>query len=206
MVKTRVGWQFKIEPLLFKFKRYYKNNINSSYYTWNQRQATKEYLYDHFFENEIKMKVKKGDKAIIWIHANIIGIYAIGEVYEDPVKLPILNNKMKYYVDDDDLNIEYHNIKINILHDMFDNPVPHNVCYNKGLARYRDNFLGGILGGVLNPKLPIKYNSYPRPFPQMLNIKYDFKDYQLGKLDIYGWIPIKPIDENLWKKILDLIK
>ena len=199
-------WQIKVESLLFNYNNYYEKNNDQTLFKWNQRQATKKYLYSDYFENQIKTQIQKGDKIVLWIHGDTIGIYALGEISEAPVSRPLSSSDSKYYLDKEYLDMNYHHLTINVTHNLFDNPISHEICHYYGITKYRSNFFGGLFSPWLNPKLPSKYNVFPRPFPEMLNIKYDFKDYYLGKLDTYGWIPIKPIDETTWEKITDMIK
>lgn len=194
-------WQIKIDPSLFEIFNYINDGLTNDIYTWTSRQATKYYLYDNFFNNEITSYVKKGDNIIAWIYGETIGVYFIGEVIETPRIQKINNDQIMRYLDAEYLELNYAHIQIRIKYNLFNNPISHKICYQEGLSIYSDVLFEGLLNGAL----PERFNKFPREPPIRYSRKFAFHNYKIGKIDTYSWLPIKPIWTDIWEKVNDII-
>jgi hypothetical protein len=193
-IKNYEWWQIKIDPTVFDISKWMKDNQKQTI-LWSQR---KFFLYTHWwFDNAIRKYVKRGHKVVIWVHGNPVGIYAVGEIVEPPFPANAKSEE-KYYSDiktDEENNIY---LKIKLINDLFDNPIGYDITQHKGFSKYADS----LLDLFINRKVPEKL---PRLIPGDFERQTSSADFH-GKLDVWGWIPIKSIDKDVGENISKYIK
>ena len=199
-LKNHHWWQLKIDASSFRIYDWWREHPDSNVFTWNQRQTIWYEPDFKYFDHEILSYIKEGDKIVLWIHGKPVGIYDLGEVVEKPRRNTISVEERKYYVDSKYLDLEVVQVRIKYIYTLFDNPVSHGYCRKNGLSKYRHRLLGL---SFMNPEFR---EEDPLPLPPNLGFPHSLIDYRFGKLDTYGWIPLKPIWEEGWIKILKTIK
>ena len=195
-------WQIKINPALFNIFDYIADHPNLVTFTWTQQQGPKDYGYRNFIRDDVKHHVKTGDKIVVWVHGETIGVYALGEVIEEPWIDKIDLGQMEYYQPDKFLDKDSIHVKIKILYNLFHRPISNDYCFERDLAAYADY----LFSGLRKLRLPDKFNRYPREPPVSRTWSTDWAPHKLGRLDTYSWVPIKPIREDIWVNLLKIIE
>ena len=195
-------WQIKIDPFYFRIFDYISDRPSMEIFTWTQQQGPKDYGYRSYIRDDVKHQVKIGDKIVVWIHGETIGVYALGEVIKEPWIGKINVEQMKHYRPDKYLDKNSIQLKIKILYNLFHRPISNDYCYERDLAAYADY----LFSGLRKLRLPDRFNRYPREPPDSRTWSTDWVPYKLGRLDTYSWVPIKPIREDIWDNLLKVIE
>lgn len=180
----------KIEPSEFMIHKWFVENPENTMFTWSPWQLTHRtnMLLNSVQRDIIVPYVKKGDKVILWVHDKTIGIYAIGSVYEEPSYSNMDSKLIQYYTNFKELPPEILQVNIKLSVILHNDPISSVYCYKQGIA---------------NKPGPIKY---PRRLPYEPPFQWSGFFSNPGKLDAYGWIPIKPIWRDIWEKSLEIIQ
>jgi hypothetical protein len=106
-------WIFQFNPAVYRWHEWIKENCEME--QWLTNQHSKE--------------IRKGDRVIIWASGEKAGIYAIGEVLENPSKRTLNPKQEKYWTKKEDIQkFEEKNSVIIRYLKMIDNPIPEDVC------------------------------------------------------------------------------
>jgi len=143
--------------------------------------------------------IKKGDKIVLRVHGKPVGIYVLGEVIKNPYKRKIDLNEHKYYIHSEGLDHDFVHVKIKYLYKLFTRPISNEYTRKLKISSYRDKWVGTFL----NPPLPDK-DQLPPPV-KLTGSEEQLIDHKVGKIDTYGWIPMKPIWEDVWLKIIKIV-
>ena len=191
-VKQYKWWQLKISPDVFDITSWVKENGTQSFYIWSQRQFSTSPL--SIFDNMVKKYVKKGHKVLLWVHNDPIGLYAVGEVIENPYTSKIVNDTKYYSVIKNE--VEVAQLKIEFKKTFFMNPIDNHNLWSQGLSRYTESLLDLYFNRDLPKKIP--YSIGPT-LEQQISVASLH-----GKIDSWSWIPLKSIDLETGNKIESL--
>jgi hypothetical protein len=191
-------WQIKVDPAAFNIFDFWKDHVDRNIFTWSQLQMRYYNPNITFFDTQIKKYVKKGDKIVIWVYGKPVGIYALGEVIDEPFIGYLVSPESEYYLEGKNMNIKCMQIKIKYLKKMFNNPISDNVASLKKMITEELVLFRKMKTTLALKNIPFKPVRY---FTDEI-LEY----YHIGKVDAYSWIPIKPISDDIWDNILKLIE
>lgn len=186
-------WQIKISPKVFDINLWMKENPLESSFLWSQRQFDNN--TDTVFDNEIKKYVKKGHKVILWVHNNPIGIYAFGEVLEDPFVSEIVRD-MKYYSIIKKREVSNVHLKIGFKRIFLNDPIDNHQLYETHLSRYTESIFDLLLNRDLPKRLPVLTKG---SLEQLTSTASSH-----GKIDSWSWIPFKSLNLEIGNKLESL--
>ncbi|MDI6690340.1 MAG: EVE domain-containing protein [Candidatus Bathyarchaeota archaeon] len=107
-------WIFQFNPTVYRWYDWIKKNRESE--QWLTSQHAKE--------------IRKGDRVVIWASGEKAGIYALGEVLENPSKRALSPKQQKYWIKREDIHKfeEKKSVIIKYLKLMIDKPILEDVC------------------------------------------------------------------------------
>jgi hypothetical protein len=97
-------------------------------YRWHE-WIKENYEMEQWLASQHSKEIRKGDRVVIWASGEKAGIYAIGEVLENPSKRPLDPKQEKYWTKKEDVQkFEEKNSVIIRYLKMIDNPILEDVC------------------------------------------------------------------------------
>jgi len=109
--------------------RYWVFQFNPAIYRWfdwlKENRETEQWLISRYARD-----IKKGDKVAIWASGAGAGVYAIGEIVENPSKKPLTLGQQKYWAQQEDVfKFEYRDsVTIRHLKVFIDKPLLEDKC------------------------------------------------------------------------------
>lgn len=107
-------WIFQFNPLVYRWHDWIKENCESE--QWLTSQHAKE--------------IRKGDRVVIWASGEKTGIYALGEISENPSKRTLNPKQEKYWTKKEDIHKfeKKKSVLIKYLKIMIDKPLLEDTC------------------------------------------------------------------------------
>ena len=186
-------WQIKIDDDVFNIFKWWQDNPHLNTFTWIPEYSSRNFGLAHrLSSNDSVVNIRKGDKIIFWIHGITSGIYALGRVLEKPSKTMGVSIPNTYFTK----NIkqkDYFQVKIEYLYKIFDNPISYEYCISNNLADF------------IKTRDKNKIGNLSATHSKHFFIETDSLDSRPGKLDVLGYVPVKPIWKETWDELFKVI-
>lgn len=183
-------WQLKVDEGSFQVGDYL-SSLGPNNYLWNGYQSTIQ-VNEPFWNNEALLYIKPGDRIILWVHGELTGIYALGEVSSHPYSSNPPNSILPFYKKPLNPTEKTTNIPVKIICNLVSHPITHIETRKLRISEYQHPLFGSAYNTDLPKKLSIKD----------LNSDSNFYRYTEYILDEYGAEPFLPVKKNVWEKIL----
>lgn len=123
MLRPLRCWIFQFNPAVYLWHDWIKENGESKYEQWLVSQHARE--------------IHKGDRVAIWASGERAGIYALGEILEEPRIKPLSLEQQKYWIKKEDIKKfeEKKSTMVRYLKSIIDNPLLEEACRKDNLLK-----------------------------------------------------------------------